>query len=76
MNPTFDPKKAAKAQEDYCEREECPRFAPGDGLCYYCGRNIYLPTNGRNGTIYGISVEKAGSTLITGCPHCNYSFAE
>lgn len=73
---TFDNKKAAAAQREYCEKQECPMFAPSDGLCYRCGRNIYLPTNGSNGAVFGITVENASSTLVTGCPHCNFSFVE
>lgn len=72
----YDPKAAAAAQATYCETEEIPMFAPADGVCYRCGRNIFLPTNGSHGAVYGITVEEAGSTLITGCPHCNYSFVE
>lgn len=75
-NRTFDSKKAAAAQHEYCDKQECPMFAPSDGLCYRCGRNIYLPTNGSNGAVFGITVEKAGSMLVTGCPHCNFSFVE
>ena len=76
MAQDFNPKRAAEEQRRYCEDQECPMFAPSDGLCYRCGRNIYLPTNARNGVVFGITVDKAGSTLITGCPHCNYSFVE
>ncbi len=78
MNPdvNFNPSQAIKAQSQYCETHECPEFAPYDGLCPMCGRNIYLPTNGDYGDVRGITVEKAGSTLVTGCPHCHYSFVE
>lgn len=72
----FDPKQAAAVQKAYCQAEGIPMFAPHDGICYYCGRNIFLPTNGSRGAVYGITVEEAGHRLITGCPHCNYSFVE
>lgn len=72
----FDPKKAIAAQHEYCEANECPEFAPRDGRCYRCGRNIYLPTNASNGAVFGVTVEQAGNRLITGCPHCNYSFCD
>lgn len=72
----FNPALAAKAQSDYCDRQECPMFAPRDGICYRCGRNIFLPTNGSHGAVFGITVEQAGTRLITGCPHCNYSYVE
>lgn len=77
LDNNFNPKLAIQAQEDYCERNECPMFAPGNGLCPRCGRNIYEPHRFRDhNTVYGIAVNQAGSTLITGCPHCNYSFVE
>jgi len=72
----FDNKRAPAAQQEYCDKHEIPMFAPYNGICYRCGRNIYLPTNGRNGAIFGVTVEQAGSQLITGCPHCSYSFVE
>ena len=75
-NRIFNPKQAAKAQEDYCELNECPMFAPRDGLCYRCGYNIFLPFNGSHGATLGITVEEAGRKLITGCPICNYSYVE
>lgn len=76
MDNNYNPVLAAKAQEEYCDAHEIPHFAPRDGHCYHCGRNIYLPTNGSRGTVYGYSVEYAENHLITGCPHCNYSFVE
>ena len=42
-NQTFDPTEAAKAQDSYCTQHEVPMFAPSDGICYHCGRNIYDP---------------------------------
>lgn len=75
-SPDFNPKRAADAQSRYCDEHECPQFAPHSGNCYRCGRNIYLPTNGSNGSVLGITVDQAASRLITGCPHCNYSFVE
>lgn len=44
-------------------------FAPIDGKCWRCGRNI---ADGEN----GITLEKLGDYIITGCPHCNCSFCE
>ncbi len=76
MDNIFNPTKAAKAQEAYCDQHEAPMFAPANGICYRCRRNIYLPSNGSHGAVYGITVEQAGSRLVTGCPHCNYSFVE
>jgi len=74
----FDPTEAAKAQEAYCDRNEVPMYAPANGICYRCGRNIYdrITCLGGGKKSYGISVEVAGRSLITSCPHCNYSFVE
>lgn len=74
----FDPTEAAKAQEAYCDRNEVPMFAPANGICTRCSRNIYDPITyrGQETKTYGISVEVASRSLITNCPHCNYSFVE
>lgn len=81
-NNSFDPVRAAKAQEDYCNEHKAPIFAPRNGWCVYCGKNIYEPYKvhsfcGRGDQaerVFGITVEEAGSRLITGCPHCNRTF--
>ena len=73
---TYDPIKAAKAQESYCDQHEIPHFAPSDGYCYMCNRNIYSLGKYNDGSPCGISVEEASSKLITGCPYCHYSFVE
>lgn len=44
-------------------------FAPYNGKCFRCGRNI---AEGEN----GITLEELGDYIITGCPYCNYSFCE
>lgn len=86
MAETYNTELAHKAQERYCKEKKYPHFAPRS-KCYRCGKDIYRAiehecrdwrTGNPIGEIYitGISVEKAGSTLITGCPHCNYSFCE
>ncbi len=73
----FDTEKAIAAQSDYCEKKKIPNFAPAfDGTCYHCNRNIYKPYTHNDGRVTGITVEEAGTTLITGCPHCNYSFID
>ena len=74
----FDPIAAAKAQAQFCEDHELPLFAPDNGWCIACGRNIYEPYTCRRGNetvTYGITVEYAGKKLITGCPFCHTSFA-
>lgn len=61
-------KEACQTQKAYCDRKHYPYFAPPDGRCYRCGRNIYDEG--------GYTVETAGNTLITGCPFCHYSYCE
>lgn len=34
-------KKCIKAQSKYCKKRGLPRFAPSDGICWHCHRNIY-----------------------------------
>ena len=67
----FDTEKAIRAQEEYCEKHHVSMFAPGrgtGGCCYNCHSPIYIKG--------GISIEEAGSTLITGCPYCRRSFVD
>lgn len=91
--------KAIKAQRDYLINRsktdntwmrdsfaEGKGFAPDNGICYNCHRQIYpdvevLRRNYRTGKIekvisHGISVERAGNELTTGCPHCHISFVD
>lgn len=65
---TYEPATARAAQEAYCERTGSPHFAPESGICYSCGRNIY--------GLRGVTVEEAGSRLVTGCPFCNVSYCD
>jgi len=41
-------------------------FAPDDGICWGCHKQIYER----------ISIEKASSELITGCPWCNKTYVD
>jgi hypothetical protein len=69
--------EAIEAQERYCKKNGLPYFAPGNGICYRCNKNIYKKIKRDETSIErGISVEAAGTKLITGCPHCNWSFCE
>ena len=74
----YDTIKAIKAQRDYCKANDVPNFAPAfNGECYHCKHNIYEPCKHPDGRVTdGITVERAGKTLITGCPHCRYSFVD
>ena len=78
MAKTYDAVEAARAQERYCNEHEITLFAPRNGWCYRCGRNIYEPYTyrGREDVTRGITVEEAGIRHITGCPHCNATFAD
>lgn len=44
-------------------------FAPHDRRCWKCGKDI---TTGEK----GITLEKLGDYIITGCPHCHRSFCD
>ena len=91
MNNTFDISKAREAQETLCKEKDYPHFAPKSGYCWNCNRNIYVQIgwkveNGRKIQVSldskelhhttGITVEKAGKELVTGCPHCNRSYCD
>ena len=67
----FNSSEARKAQDKYCDRESYPHFAPRDGICVNCNKDIYTEQDKT-----GISVEKAGTTLITVCQHCSWSFCD
>ncbi|HEI9782010.1 TPA: hypothetical protein SLN38_001419 [Serratia marcescens] len=71
----FDSELAKQAQKKYCEEVKAPHFAPNDGVCFRCKRNIYIRID--NGTyITGISIRQASRELVTGCPHCNRSYCD
>jgi hypothetical protein len=53
-----------KAQSEFVSDAGGPLFAPANGMCWRCEKQIYDK----------ISLERAGSSRITGCPHCHYSF--
>ena len=64
----YNESEAIAAQKEFCKKNELPHFAPYDGYCFRCGHQIY----GEN----GIPVEKAKSTLVTGCPYCGTSYCD
>lgn len=79
--PVYDIRLSIIVQRNYCEKHQLPHFAPSDGVCFHCHNNIYWPHkvgDADDGTeIYsGIPTSKAANQLITGCPHCFYSFCE
>lgn len=60
-------KQAAKMQSVWCKSHSVTRFAPDSGICFVCGRQIYDTPEMQ---------AKAGKQLITGCPHCSWSYCE
>ena len=77
------------AQRKACAENDYPHFAPRDGICYGCRANIYQNIGWVNADgshtskdgaevdyVTGISLEKASTELITGCPHCHVSYCE
>lgn len=60
------------AQEEYCEENGVPMFAPISGVCHRCFKNIYWNTK----TEKGYTTVQARKIHITACPHCNASFIE
>ena len=72
----FDTSKAIQAQEKLCEEKGYPHFAPRDGRCWSCRRNIYEEYERPSGYKTGVQVEKASTELITGCPHCNRTYCD
>ena len=67
---TYNIPEAIKAQEQFCDKNEYPCFAPDNGIYSENGRTRY----GRK--THGISVESAGNYLITGCPFCSRSYCD
>lgn len=82
MTKTYDIAKAVEAQKEYCKGLAVKHpddwmahnfakgegFAPKDGRCYRCHKNIYSEG--------GISVEEAATQLTTGCPFCYRSYVD
>lgn len=79
---TFDVNKAIEAQKEYLKELAAKNpnnwmsknmakgegLAPATGYCYRCHRQIY--------DVGGISVEKARTDLVTGCPFCHVSYVD
>lgn len=75
MNSEYDVKKSIELQNELCK--DGVQFAPANGICYYCGHQIYKEVEhiGYKGRKYttGIPTDKA-RILVTGCPHCGKSY--
>lgn len=82
----FNVTKSIVGQRKVCKGG--PHFAPEDGVCWFCRRNIYDPRFYKAGGysqrttfencdyVSGITIEKASTQMITGCPHCNRSYVD
>ena len=84
MEQHFNSAEAHAAQVKFCAENGIPLFAT-DRHCFGCGMDIYKQIEYKkqmpDGTYKtyattGISVEQAGRTHITGCPHCRRSFCD
>jgi hypothetical protein len=66
--PTVTPEVQEKidAQQAYCDKLELPQFAPTDGICWCCSGQIYK----------AITLEKASTQHITGCPLCCRTYCD
>lgn len=74
----FNVQESIKAQRNYCEKTGAPHFAPRNGVCWSCNKNIYEehPWKYNPEITSGIDVERAATELVTGCPHCNRSYCD
>lgn len=71
----FNVREACEAQSKLCNAKSYPDFAPSDGVCYACNKNIYKEID-HGSYKTGVSVERATNELITGCPHCHRSYCD
>lgn len=71
----YNIQEAAKAQKEYQEKTNSPDFAPRNGVCWRCKQNIYKEID-KGSYKTGITVERAKTSLVTGCPHCNRSYCD
>lgn len=67
-NYSYNTEKAVEAQRNLCRAREVPMFAPANGICTRCGKDIYSKG--------GYSVGRASISHITGCPFCHRSFVD
>lgn len=59
--------EAAEKQAAYCKKKDLPHFAPRNGICWSCQKDIYEHER---------TAREAGSNLITGCPWCCRSYCD
>lgn len=61
-----------RSQIKFCKDHKKLVFIPWDSRCYSCGKNIFADYDGSK----GYPLDRAGSQLITGCPHCHRTFCD
>ncbi len=62
LKPAGEIREAIEAQEELCASRGLPQFAPHDGICWSCFRQIYE--------------ELDGESFVTGCPFCHRSYCD
>lgn len=74
MNNIVDKETALciEAQKKYAQKNKTLWFAPSNGICFSCGKNIFHSTQWSQ----GITLEMATNEIITGCPHCFRTFCD
>lgn len=64
-NLQFTIAESVANQSALCKEEGYPHFAPRDGVCWDCHKNIYEHHH-----------ENGGQRHVTGCPWCHWSYCE
>lgn len=65
MTKTYEQIQAAiEAQCAYCAEHKTPHFAPDNGVCWSCRRQIYEAEH------------CDGKSYVTGCPWCSRSYCD
>ena len=62
--------EAISNQEKLVSKLGTPYFAPADGICWKCGRQIFGTGESQ------ITKERAAKEFITGCPHCHQTYCD
>lgn len=62
MKSADEIKKSIEAQKKLCQEKQYPHFAPQNGICWSCNRQIF-------------EIE-TGLSLVTGCPFCHRSYCD
>jgi hypothetical protein len=59
-------------QKKVCQEKGWLHFAPWDGVCFCCNKNIY-----QNYEFAGMKSQGySGKEPITGCPHCSRTYTD